>query len=105
MKREKTDINIFDLQELLKLLFHNRGNILTEEYINDVSKIISFNIVECKVSSTTEEKYRIELYISVKFLNKENQIVSLYLPVNKYLNVFSMERQFELIRDNYYLNE
>jgi hypothetical protein len=101
---EKTDIS--NIQELLKLLFHNiRGNILTEEYINDVSKIKSFNIVDCKVSSTTEEKYRFELYISVKFLNKENQLVSLYLPANKYLSVFSIERQIELIRDKYYLNE
>ena len=101
---EKTDIS--NIQELLKLLFHNiRGNILTEEYINDISKINSFNIVDCKVSSTTEEKYRFELYISVKFLNKENQLVSLYLPANKYLSVFSIERQIELIRDKYYLNE
>lgn len=66
MEEEKTDIS--NIQELLKLLFHNiRGNILTEEYINDVSKIKSFNIVDCKVSSTKEENIDLNYIYRLNF--------------------------------------
>lgn len=53
------------------------------EHINDIIEVVSFKIRECNIAYGAN-KNRNDLYFHVKYINKQNEIISLSLPAKDY---------------------